>query len=116
MPGSEELPPSSNVRRKRPRRRRSSGRRRLAVFMVLVFMLCWIAGAAINLLSARSKAQAGITRLESAQGSLSAADVLRGEGLAEIRAANRDFVSAAHSSGSFFLAPFEVLPIIGRQL
>ncbi|MBJ7382601.1 MAG: DUF4012 domain-containing protein, partial [Acidimicrobiia bacterium] len=67
-------------------------------------------------LSARSKAQAGITRLESAQGSLSAADVLRGEGLAEIRAANRDFVSAAHSSGSFFLAPFEVLPIIGRQL
>ncbi|AKL73969.1 Protein of unknown function (DUF4012) [Actinobacteria bacterium IMCC26256] len=84
--------------------------------MVLVFMLCWIAGAAANLLSARSKAQAGITRLESAQGSLSAADVLRGEGLVEIRAANRDFTSAAHSSGSFFLAPFEVLPIIGRQL
>ena len=116
VPDSEELPPSSNVRRKRPRRRRSSGRRRLVVLMVLVFMLCWIAGAAANLLSARSKAQAGITRLESAQGSLSAADVLRGEGLAEIRAANRDFVSAAHSSGSFFLAPFEVLPIIGRQL
>ena len=116
VPDSEELPPSSNVRRKRPRRRRSSGRRRLVVLMVLVFMLCWIAGAAANLLSARSKAQAGITRLENAQGSLSAADVLRGEGLAEIRAANRDFVSAAHSSGSFFLAPFEVLPIIGRQL
>lgn len=116
VPDSEELPPSSNVRRKRPRRRRSSGRRRLVVLMVLVFMLCWIAGAAANLLSARSKAQDGITRLESAQGSLSAADVLRGEGLAEIRAANRDFVSAAHSSGSFFLAPFEVLPIIGRQL
>lgn len=116
VPDSEELPPDSKVRRRRPRRRSSGGRKRLVVLLLVVFMLCWIAGAAANLLSARSKAQAGITRLESAQGSLSAADVLRGEGLAEIRTANRDFVSAAHSSGSFFLAPFEVLPIIGRQL
>lgn len=113
---SEELPADSKLRRQRPRRRRSGGRKRLVVLLLVVFMLCWVAAGAANLLSARSKAQAGITRLENAQDSLSAADVLRGEGLAEIRAANRDFVSAAHSSGSFFLAPFEVLPIIGRQL
>lgn len=116
VPDSEELPPDSKVRRRRPRRRRSGGRKRLVVLLLVIFMLSWIAAASANLLSARSKAQSGITRLESAQGSLSAADVLRGEGLAEIRASNRDFVSAAHSSGSFFLAPFEVLPIIGRQL
>ncbi len=116
VPDSEELPADSKVRRQRPRRRRSSGRKRLVVALVVLFVLCWIAAATANLLAARSKAQAGITGLENAQGSLSAVDVLRGDGLVEIRAANRDFTSAAHSSGSFFLAPFEVLPIIGRQL
>ena len=116
VPDPEELPADSKTMRQGSGRRASGGRKRFFVLLLVAFALCWVAAAAANLLAARSKAQAGITRLESAQGSLSAADVLRGEGLTEIRAANRDFVSASHSSGSFFLYPFEVLPIIGRQL
>lgn len=103
--------PDQTEERQKPRRRK-----RIVLSLVVIFILSWTTAASVNLLYAHSSAQAGITRLENAQRSLSAADVLRGEGLTEIQAANRDFVSAADSSGSFFISPFGVLPILGRQL
>lgn len=91
-------------------------RRRIGVTVALLLLLGWCALAGLSLLRARDRAQAGIDRLESAERDLHAADVLRGEGLGTLRAAQRSFADAHAAASSPFVLPLRFLPVVGRQV
>jgi hypothetical protein len=86
------------------------------VVALAVVVVAWVAIAVAGLLVARSRAQAGIDRLESARRTLHAADILRGDGLDALRGAHRDFADADGASGWAITAPLRVLPVVGRQV
>ncbi len=76
--------------------------------LLLVVVVAWTAVATYQLVQARRHAQVGLDRLQAAQQSLDPAELIRGEGLADMRAARADFDAAASAAGSFFLTPFQV--------
>lgn len=86
------------------------------VVVVLVVLVVWMAIGIVSLLRARSRAQAGIDRLDRAQSTLHAADILRGEGLDALRGAHADFAAAHSAAGPMFTAPLRILPVVGRQV
>ncbi len=96
----------------RPHRRRN----RLIVAGVVVVVVVWSAFAALQLIQARRHAQKGLDRLESAQHDLGPAQLIRGEGLGRMKAAQDEFDQAASAGDSFALKPFTVLPFVGRQV
>ena len=101
--------------------RRASGARgahriRTTVIVLAVVLLVWCAIGTVGLLLARSRAQAGIDRLERAQRTLHAADILRGDGLDALQRANGDFATAHASTGWLVTAPLRILPVLGRQV
>lgn len=91
-------------------------RRRFGVTIILLVVLAWSVLAGLDLLRARTRAQRGIDRLESAQRDLHAADVLRGDGLEALAGARDDFRAAHAASTSPFVAPIRYLPVVGRQV
>jgi hypothetical protein len=102
-----------------PRRARGEGgavRVRTVVIAVAAVVLVWMVIGVVGLLFARSRAQAGIDRLDRAQSTLHAADLLRGEGLDALRGANADFAAAHRAAGPLVTAPLRILPIVGRQV
>lgn len=86
------------------------------IIVVVVVLVVWMAIGVVSLLRARSSAQAGIDRLDRAQSTLHAADLLRGEGLDALRAAHDDFAAAHSAAGPVFTAPLRILPVVGRQV
>ncbi|MFM8972641.1 MAG: DUF4012 domain-containing protein [Actinomycetota bacterium] len=101
--------------------RRASGasrtpRVRTVLLVAVAVLVIWCVIGAIGLLRARSRAQAGIDRLERAQSTLRAADLLRGDGLDTLRRANADFAAAHSSTGWAITAPLRILPVVGRQV
>lgn len=101
--------------------RRASGasaarRIRTALLVLLAILVVWSVVGVVGLLRARGRAQAGIDRLERAQGTLQAADILRGDGLDTLRAANADFAAAHDSTGWVVTGPLRILPVVGRQV
>ncbi len=106
MPDSPARPPTP-----RPRRRR-----RLIWIGVGVFVVVWCAIAGFQLVQARRHAQQGLDRLDSVKDDLGPAQLIRGEGLGRMRAAQAEFDQAASAGDSFLLKPFVVLPVIGRQI
>jgi hypothetical protein len=105
--------PGQGSARRRPRRSR---RGRFVVAGVLVVVVLWTAVATYQMVQARRHAQQGLDRLESAQRQLDPAELIRGKGLPELRAAQHDFADAADAADSPFVTPFEILPVIGRQV
>jgi hypothetical protein len=97
-----------------PRPKRS--RRRIITLVVVAFVVTWSVVAAFQLFSARSHAQSGLDRLESAQHDLGPAQLIRGKGLDRMKAAQDEFDAAASAGDSPFLKPFTVLPFVGRQV
>ncbi|MGZ4689740.1 MAG: DUF4012 domain-containing protein [Acidimicrobiia bacterium] len=97
-----------------PNPRRS--RRRLITFVVAGFAVLWCAAAGYQLVSARQHAQRGLDQLQSAQHDLGPAQLIRGEGLDRMRAASHEFDQAASAGDSLLLKPFEVIPVLGRQV
>jgi hypothetical protein len=110
----EAAPPAAPVTARPARRRRS--RRRWIVLAVVIVVVTWSVVAAFQLLQARSHAQRGLDELESAQQDLGPAELIRGEGLDRMKAAQDEFDRSASAGDSVFLKPFEILPFVGRQV
>ena len=72
--------------------------------------------AGFQMVQARQHAQQGLDQLESAQHDLGPAQLIRGEGLDRMKAAQAEFDQAASAGDSFFLKPFSVVPFLGRQV
>lgn len=106
MSDSPARPPSP-----RPRRRR-----RLIWLGVAVVVIAWCAVATFQLVQARRHAQRGLDELESVKDDLGPAQLIRGQGLGRMQAAEAEFNQAANAGDSFLLKPFFVLPVIGRQV
>jgi hypothetical protein len=98
--------------RARPRSRRT----RWIVLGVVVVALLWTAVATVQVVRARQHAQAGLDRLQAAQQRLDPAELIRGKGLGDLRAAEREFAQASDAADSMFVTPFQVLPVVGRQV
>src|SRR6478672_5712034 len=97
-------------------RARSRRRRRWIAVVVLAVIVVWVVGVGAMLVMARSDVNSGVDRLESTQSRLTPDAVARGVGLADLQAAREDFASAHDLVGSFIVKPFEILPIVGRQV
>ena len=102
--------PKSRVRRRRSRRRR------WIVAGVLLVVLAWTAAAGYQLVQAKTHAQTGLDELRSAQRGLDPAQLIRGKALPTMRSARAQFDRAASEADSPFLTPFEILPMVGRQV
>ena len=98
------------------RNRSRHGGRLLIIAGILTVLLSWTAFAAYELVQAKDHAQSGLDQLRRAQRQLDPAELIRGKGLPAMRAARGEFDRAADASGSVFLAPFTVLPFVGRQV
>ena len=101
----------------RPRRRRRRSRRgRWIVLGIVVVVLAWSAVATFQLVQARRRAQSGLDRLQVAQRQLDPAELIRGKGLGQLKAAQHDFADASDAADSPFVTPFEIVPVVGRQV
>ncbi len=76
----------------------------------------WTAIAGFRMVEARRNAQSGLDRLQAAQKQLDPAELIRGKGLGKLRAAQHDFAAASDAADSMFVTPFEILPVVGRQV
>lgn len=83
---------------------------------VVVVAGVWGAAAALALADAKRHTDAGLDRLRSAQAGLEAADLLRGEGRDELRAAQHEFAVAHGRVDGPVVAPLRWLPFVGRQV
>ncbi len=81
-----------------------------------VVVVGWLAVSALTLVSARRDAQAGLDRLREARESLGATELVRATALEPVETAHADFERAHDATGSWFLAPLEFLPVVGRQI
>jgi hypothetical protein len=88
----------------------------LIVLGVVMVALLWTAVATYQVLQARRHAQSGLDRLQAAQERLDPAELIRGKGLGDLRAAEREFAQASNAADSMFVTPFQVLPVVGRQV
>lgn len=111
--GARAGSPAAVPRRQRPGRRR---RRRLVVTAVVVVVLVWLGVCALFVFQARRDAQAGLDRLQSVQADLTAADMIRGQGLPELRDAQHRFERASTRAHSVLLWPLRFVPVVGRQV
>lgn len=81
-----------------------------------MLVLLWSVAAGLVLVGSVNDAQAGKRALEHVRTTQDPISRLRGEGSGDLRKAGEHFRSAEHRAGSFLLAPFEVLPVVGRQI
>lgn len=91
-------------------------RRRLVILGVLFVLAVWGAFVAVSLVRARSDTRAGIDTLERVQNQLTPGELLRGNGVDQLRIAGADFRRARHWVRSPFVFPLRVVPILGRQV
>jgi hypothetical protein len=68
------------------------------------------------MLSAKRSLDRAIDRLQAAELRLEPADVVEGEGGADLEAARHDFADAYSNMNSIFVAPLRVLPVVGRHV
>jgi hypothetical protein len=98
-------------------RARAPGRtRRLVLLGVLVLLVVWGAFVALSLVRARHDTRAGIDTLKSVQQKLTPGQLLRGEGVTQLKIAEADFSRARHRVRSPLLAPLRIVPVLGRQV
>jgi hypothetical protein len=91
-------------------------RRRLVAVGVLAVLAVWAAFVALALVGARRDTRAGINVLQQVQQRLSPGDLLRGDGIGQLRTAAADFRQARARVQSPFLLPLRILPVLGRQI
>lgn len=90
--------------------------RRRALFAVLGLLVLWILASIIVVVLGTLDASSGIADVQEAKADLSASQLVSQTALVPLRSASRDFASADGLFRSPLLAPFEVLPVLGRQL
>ena len=76
----------------------------------------WPALAAVQLVHGLSEARQGLAEVQQAKAQLSASDLVAQAPAVPLAAANRSFSSAHGALTSPALAPFEIVPVLGRQL
>ncbi len=79
-------------------------------------MLVWLALAAVELASGLSDASQGLAEVQQAKAELSAPDLVAQAPATPLEAASRSFGSAHAALTSPVLAPFDIVPVLGRQL
>ncbi|HZP29041.1 MAG TPA: hypothetical protein VFC99_08815, partial [Acidimicrobiia bacterium] len=97
-------------------RARARRRRRWIWAAIVTVIVVWVVAVGAMLVVARSDVNRGVDRLESTQSRLTPDAVARGVGLDDLEAARADFASAHDLVGSIVVKPFEILPVIGRQV
>lgn len=83
---------------------------------VLVVLVLWVAVAGVKVWHAKTLAQRGMDTLEAARKHLTAEDLLNGKGVDEIESARADIARAHDELDSPFVAPLDVVPVVGRQV
>src|SRR6185437_6018066 len=78
------------------RTRRTRRTRRFVLLGVFVVLLAWGAFVALAIVRARHDTHLGIATLQSVQQKLTPGQLLRGEGVPELRTAEADFTRARH--------------------
>ena len=96
--------------------RRRRGRRRWIWVTVAVVVVLWVGSVGVMLVKARSDVNRGVDRLQSTQARLTPDAVARGAGRSDLQAAGRDFASAHDLVDNPLVAPFKIIPIVGRQV
>lgn len=86
------------------------------VGVAAALVLAWLALAAVQLLHGISEARQGLAEVQQAKAQLSASDLVAQAPAVPLAAANRSFSSAHGALTSPALAPFEIVPVLGRQL
>jgi hypothetical protein len=76
----------------------------------------WIVVSAVLLVMAKQDADRGLDQLRAVQAELAPADRLRGEGHARFESARRAFAAAHAKATNPLLAPWRVVPFVGRQV
>lgn len=109
----EAAVPAAGVAARLPPPRR---RRRGLGALVLLALAAWAGACVWQAVVGRRAAQRGVAELRAVQDELSAAQVLRGEGVDELRRAREDFARAADALGHPVLWPARFLPVLGRQV
>jgi hypothetical protein len=99
-----------------PARRPRRTRRRLILLGIFVVLAIWGAFVAVALVHARHDTRAGIDTLEGVQQKLTPGQLLRGEGIPELRAARAEFTRAHDRVRSPFMMPLRIVPVLGRQV
>lgn len=79
-------------------------------------MLVWLALAAVELAYGLSEASQGLAEVQQARAELSASDLVAQAPATPLEAASRSFGSAHGALTSPLLAPFDIVPVLGRQL
>jgi Protein of unknown function (DUF4012) len=102
--------------RRTRRTRRNIRTRRFVVLGVLAVLLVWGAFVAFTLVKARHDTRTGIDALHSVQQQLTPGQLLRGEGVSQLRIAQADFTRARHRVRSPLVAPLRIVPFLGRQV
>lgn len=98
-------------------RSRARRRRRLALFLIGgLVLVVWAGLAGREFLSAADAARAGQAKLDRVLSEFGPAELIRGGGLRDVRAAQRDFDRAHDHARSWWVAPLRWLPVVGRQV
>ncbi len=112
-PGSDDPSrpggPPTNGRRRGPRAR-------WIVLGVLALLLLWVGFAGLTVWHAKTSAQRGLDTLDAARKQLTAEDLLNGKGVDRIESARADIARAHQSLDSPLVVPFDVIPVVGRQI
>lgn len=91
-------------------------RRRWGWLVGVVVLVAWASVAGLLMLNARRSADQGIVRLEAFEQEMTAAKLIRGEGLASLRKAEGDFARARSDIESPLLWSLKFVPVVGRQM
>ncbi|MDQ3384780.1 MAG: DUF4012 domain-containing protein [Actinomycetota bacterium] len=94
----------------------TASRRRWVLAGLFLVVLVWTGVSAVLLTSAALAARQGKVQLEQARDRFTADELVEGEGLVALEEAGSRFELAEERSGSPFLAPATVLPMLGRQV
>ena len=86
------------------------------VGVAAALVLAWLTLAAVQLVHGLSEARQGLAEVQQAKAQLSASDLVAQAPAVPLAAANRSFSSAHGALTSPALAPFEIVPMLGRQL
>jgi len=96
--------------------RRVRDHRRALLLGLLLLVAAWIVASGLLAVFGLLDASHGMTEVQAAKGRLSASDIVSQSALGPLRAARADFASSEGLLHSPLLTPFEVLPVMGRQL
>ena len=95
---------------------RRSRRTRVLVGLGAALVVVWLALATVELASGLSKADQGLADVQQAKAQLSAPDLVAQAPATPSEAASRSFGSAHAALTSPLLAPFDIVPVLGRQI